>query len=183
MNFIGHSFLVALFLTLSNITFSQESNVALIQMGEVMKYHPSFERSQARIDSLTEAFTLDIRKDQRRLQERLEMLLTKYNVTNQVSLDSIQAIMQPSDTLLLSMLLEDNTGLQQKTELLNNRLQAELDAANELILEDIDEAIEEYCEDHDIDMVFDLNKMPEACVYFVRERDITEEIIEMITNP
>lgn len=153
-----------------------------IYLDSVFATHSSYPIAKQQFQATKNTYEKELAEIQKNLDTRFEVLLAKYNVKDGEKLETIKLRMNAVDTLSLSFLLDEEKTLQNKIKSYDNMLKFTYERDIEPIKKEIMEAISAYARKHKYDAVFIAEKIAGSHIYLNPERDITQDIILILSS-
>ncbi len=173
--------LIILFVFLA-IYFVQAQQIALIHRDSVLLTTPHYTEKIQSVDSVQKVYTQELESLQKSLEGKYVQLLQPYRINQNEPVESIKQRMSPADTLRFNILLDEDKALQVKAKSYDNMVRFLYEQDVRPILNKVDAVIKSYCEKNKIDMVLYLEQMQPAMAYLNPKRNITREIISLISK-
>lgn len=151
--------------------------IGVVSRTAIYQSMPTFIKDLKMIDSLQSTFSMEIQKENLRLQDRVRSLLTAYNPKEEESIELIKKRMSPKDTLALKVAFDEDLALEKRKKSYDTRLERLQKEKVEPILKSVDEAIKKVAQEANLDVVYFIEDVNNTMAYFNEKKNYTSQVI------
>lgn len=159
---------------------ARAQQVAHIYRDSILAKLPGYVPALIKMDSMRTAYTDEIKMQGGKVNAKLQQLVKPYNPGTGELLDSVKKRMSPADTAKLSLILEENRLVTDRSLMYENTLNDFYASRIEPALERVNKAIDTYARAARLDYVFVMEEMGKSLAWTNKGRNITGEIIRRI---
>jgi Skp family chaperone for outer membrane proteins len=175
-----------LFFILPTVLMAQKKSnsnfepIAYIEKTAILKAVAGFEKNTKEIDSLKQTFSKEIGESVKKLNTKIEQLLSPYNFKKEDNLEIIKSQLKPNDLDKLELYLKENELIDRSSKNYDLMIETMYEHKVQPILNRINQIIEDYAKAKNIKVVFTLENISPALAYIDKGVNITDEIIKRL---
>ena len=173
-----------LLLAITSITSLSVSaqNVGYINSDSVLIMTPGYLEALQSVAKEENKYETELKNNQAELKNKLDALVSKYNVKEGETFASLKARMSPTDTLSLSMIQTENALVANKKKTYEAMISSTYAENVQPILDKVNATIADYAKKNGIDAIYAMENLGDQLVYLNKERIITADIIKLVAK-
>lgn len=157
-------------------------NIGYVYADSILLSISGYKQSLIKSDSLKKVYSFEIEQSQNALQVKYNTLISKYKVGSDETLAGLKQRMTPEDTLNLSIILQESKLIELRRDGYNDILSMMYTRDIKPIIEKVNAVIKEYAEKNKIDVVFVMEQIGASVAYSNPSKDITKQIIAILSK-
>jgi len=170
--------IVFLMIAYSSSLLAQQS--AYVYGDSILLSIPEYVQNMNKLDSIKNSQQKELEKNNLELQQRYNNLIKPYQPKDNETLSSLKSRMTPSDTLNLSLLLDENKMYQKKVWNYDNATKLYYTLKIQPIMERINKVISDYATSNKLFSVYIMEQIRSTIAYIDPKKDITKAIIQRV---
>lgn len=149
---------------------------AYIEQTTLLKSLNGYEKNVKYVDSTKQAYTLEIQNSEKKLNEKVQVLLKNYKLSENETNESIKTKLSELDKSKFELYQEESKLIEKSTKNYDLMLQTLFKEKVQPLMDKLNKSIETYAKANKIDTVFIIENFGPALAYIDKSKNITEEI-------
>lgn len=161
-------------------TYLSAQQIAYIHTDSILLSMPKYAANASEFEKAKQNYQKELEQSKVQLQERFDKLLKPYVKAENETLATLKGRMTPIDTLSLSVLMDENTMVQNKSKSYDNLLKSLYARDIQPILDHVRKVITDYAVKNNLTAIYSMEQSRNSLVYMDNKRDITKIITELV---